>query len=211
MFLTILNHPVEGPGSIKEVLEERGFKVLERLATEIKGNETFDGLIVMGGPMGVYESDRYPYLNVEMTLIRRAITSGKPVLGVCLGSQLISAALGGSVSRGEFGEELGVYKVYLLEDLRDVLGPSIEVFQMHGDTFTLPKGGKLLAYSEKYFQAFRVGTALGLQFHLEVNRKIVSQWIEYYKINRQFDREVDDERLRRSSEKVISYWLSSVS
>ncbi|MEM3277163.1 MAG: GMP synthase, partial [Metallosphaera sp.] len=109
------------------------------------------------------------------------------------------------------GEELGVYKVYLLEDLREVLGPSIEVFQMHGDTFTLPKGGKLLAYSEKYFQAFRVGTALGLQFHLEVNRKIVSQWIEYYKINRQFDREVDDERLRRSSEKVISYWLSSVS
>ncbi|AEB94987.1 glutamine amidotransferase class-I [Metallosphaera cuprina Ar-4] len=202
---------MEGPGSIKEVLEERGFKVLERLATEIKGNETFDGLIVMGGPMGVYESDRYPYLNVEMTLIRRAITSGKPVLGVCLGSQLISAALGGSVSRGEFGEELGVYKVYLLEDLREVLGPSIEVFQMHGDTFTLPKGGKLLAYSEKYFQAFRVGTALGLQFHLEVNRKIVSQWIEYYKINRQFDREVDDERLRRSSEKVISYWLSSVS
>lgn len=102
MFLGIINYPIEGLGYIKEILEEKGYKVVEKLATQLSENEEFEGLVIMGGPMGVYESDKYPYLKSEMTLIRKAVNEGKPVLGVCLGSQLLSASLGGSVKKRSF-------------------------------------------------------------------------------------------------------------
>jgi GMP synthase-like glutamine amidotransferase len=156
MFLAIINHPVERLGNIKDILNEKGYDVKEKLALEIKGNEEFDGLIIMGGPMSVYENDKYPFLNLEVGLIRKALQKGKPVLGICLGAQLLSASLGGEVRKGAFGEEIGIYRVRLLEEFREILGEEIEVFQWHGDTFTLPQGSKLLAYNEKYFQAFRI-------------------------------------------------------
>jgi len=94
MFLSIINYPIEGLGSIKEILEDKGYNVKEVLATQLSGNEDFDGLIIMGGPMGVYEADKYPFLKVEMELIRKAVSENKPVLGICLGSQLLSAFSG---------------------------------------------------------------------------------------------------------------------
>jgi GMP synthase-like glutamine amidotransferase len=210
MFLAIINHPVERLGNIKDILNEKGYDVKEKLALEIKGNEEFDGLIIMGGPMSVYENDKYPFLNLEVGLIRKALQKGKPVLGICLGAQLLSASLGGEVRKGAFGEEIGIYRVRLLEEFREILGEEIEVFQWHGDTFTLPQGSKLLAYNEKYFQAFRIGSALGIQFHVEVDSRMIREWIDAYGGDKAIVSKVreKEEIFRIISEKIISHWLT---
>lgn len=210
MFLGIINYPIEGLGYIKDILTEKGFEVKEKLATNINEKENYDGLIVMGGPMGVYETDRYRFLEIEMKLIRNSIENDKPVLGICLGSQLISASLGGEVKPGQFGKEIGLYEIYLLEDFRSLLGNSAKVFQWHGDTFTLPKGSKLLAYSEKYFQAFKYKKALALQFHVEVNSKIIEKWVDEYGGNNKLIEEVkeNEEGFRKIAEKIINFWLA---
>jgi GMP synthase-like glutamine amidotransferase len=210
MFLAIINHPVERLGNIKDILNEKGYDVKEKLALEIKGNEEFDGLIIMGGPMSVYENDKYPFLNLEVGLIRKALQEGKPVLGICLGAQLLSASLGGEVRKGAFGEEIGIYRVRLLEEFREILGEEIEVFQWHGDTFTLPQGSKLLAYNEKYFQAFRIGSALGIQFHVEVDSRMIREWIDAYGGDKAIVSKVreKEEIFRIISEKIISHWLT---
>ncbi|MCQ4336521.1 MAG: type 1 glutamine amidotransferase [Sulfolobales archaeon] len=205
--LGVLNHPIEGLGTLAEILSERGFRVREELAANLKGNESFDVLVIMGGPMGVYEADRYPFLYAEMELIRKAKREGKRVLGVCLGSQLISKSLGDEVTKGPFGPEIGVSKVRLLPKLGD---KEIEVFQWHGDTFTLPPSSELLAYSEKYFQAFRVGKVLALQFHLEVDAKMVSKWVQEYGGNPGLVQEVKEkeEAFRKNLEFIVNWWLN---
>ena len=209
MFLGVINYPIEGLGSIKEILEEKGYKVKEVLATQLSGNENFDGLIIMGGPMGVYEADKYPFLKVEMELIRKAVSENKPVLGICLGSQLLSASLGGIVKKGNFGEEIGIYTIKTVNDFK-FLGDEIKVFQWHGDTFTLPSNATLLAYNEKYFQAFKVKKALGLQFHVEINSKMVSEWIKEYGGDTRLIEEVkeNEDELKKNAEKILSYFLS---
>lgn len=209
MFLAVINYPIEGLGSIKEILEDKGYKVKEVLAIQLSGNEDFDGLIIMGGPIGVYEADKYAFLKVEMELIRKAVSENKPVLGICLGSQLLSASLGGIVKKGNFGEEIGIYTVKTVNDFK-FLGDEIKVFQWHGDTFTLPSNATLLAYNEKYFQAFKVKKALGLQFHVEINSKMVSEWIKEYGGDTKLIEEVKEREseLRENAEKILSYFLS---
>lgn len=141
------------------------------------------GLIVLGGPMNVYETDRYPFLAVEERAIVDAIGAGKPVLGICLGAQLIAKALGASVyPAGE--KEIGWHEIRLTEEgMRDGLlrglSPCETVFQWHGDTFDLPLGAVCLAESQVCRnQAFRFGGSVyGLQFHLEVTAEMVSSWL----------------------------------
>ncbi len=200
MYLVVKNHPIEGPGTLVDFLED---KVVEVMAWEDYPKD-FDGLIIMGGPMGVYEAERYPFLYKEMELIRESLRAGKRVLGVCLGSQLISKALGGEVVKGHFGPEIGVSTVKFLNGLGER-----KVFQWHGDTFTLPQGSTLLAYSEKYFQAFTLGRALALQFHVEVEPKMVEKWVEEYggekKVVEEL-REVEDEVHQLAGE-LVKFWL----
>src|SRR5262249_22554762 len=118
------------------------------------------GLIVMGGPMGVYEADRYPFLRQEMALIERAVGDGKPVLGVCLGSQLLAAALGADVYKGP-QKEIGWYPITLSEaGARDRLLAGVPRtfigYSWHGDVFAVPPGATGLASSElTACQAFR--------------------------------------------------------
>ena len=132
-----------------------------------------EGLVVMGGPMGVYETDKYPFLAHECRLIAELIRRERPVLGVCLGAQLLARALGARVFPGH-GPEIGFGSVELTkEGKEDPLfgpsGPSFPVFHWHGDTFELPEGATLLASSTQYpHQAFRFGDyAYALQFHIE--------------------------------------------
>ena len=138
-----------------------------------------DGIVSMGGPQSAAEQAKYPYLAREITLLRAALKAGTPVLGVCLGAQLLAAALGAAVTKNP-QKEIGWYPL-MRESGADgdpIFAPfeSTEtVFQWHGDTFSLPKGAVRLASSPLCReQAFRHGeTAYGLQFHVEVTEPIV--------------------------------------
>lgn len=146
----------------------------------------WDALIVLGGPMAVYEMEEKPFLRDELELLRVAIELDFPVLGICLGSQLIAAAAGVPVYAGPM-KEIGWGKVQLTatasEDvLFSGLPTEVPVFQLHGDTFDLPEGAVLLATNAAYpNQAFRLGSRVyGVQFHIEVTDKLVEDWVSVY-------------------------------
>lgn len=144
------------------------------------------GLVVLGGPMGVYETDRHPHLEEEIRLISDALERGVPVLGVCLGSQLLARALGAEVRPGR-AKELGWGEVKATEEafydpLFGSLGESFTAFHWHGDVFELPEGAVLLASSGPTpAQAFRFGErAYGLLFHLEVEERLVRRMLDAF-------------------------------
>jgi GMP synthase (glutamine-hydrolysing) len=138
------------------------------------------GLIVMGGGETAYKLDRYPYLRDEIHLIENALAEGKPVLGICLGSQLLAAALGANVRRGD-QREIGWYPVRLndagVDDrLMGGLAREFMAAHWHSDTFDLPAGATALASSDiTEIQAFRHGNnAYGIQFHAEMTHEILA-------------------------------------
>jgi GMP synthase-like glutamine amidotransferase len=180
--------PYEGPGLIAAAASRRGLDL--RLCHPYRGEslpspEELDGLVVMGGPMGVHDTAEHPYLAREVELIAAIVHAGGPVLGVCLGAQLIAHALGARVYRGQQAE-IGCGAVSLTgagrEDL--VLGSTgaatLPVVHWHEETFALPAHTTLLASSSLFpHQAFRVGAhAYGLQFHVEVERELARAWRE---------------------------------
>jgi GMP synthase (glutamine-hydrolysing) len=178
----------EGPGAIATEARERGIRLEIRrmdMGNSVPDADDIDGLIVMGGPMGVYEADKYRFLNDELLLIANMVYSRKPVLGVCLGAQLLAAALGARVYKGP-AEEIGFGDVNLeKEALGDpvfsVLANPLPVLHWHGDTFDLPQAAVLLAGNGNYaHQAFRYGgSAYGLQFHPELDARIWEAWKRY--------------------------------
>ncbi len=140
------------------------------------GNATH--LVFLGGPMSVNDEREFPWLKEEKELIRKAVKSGIPVLGLCLGAQLIASAHGGTVYR--FVKETGWCPVHTAPDCTGVFAifpDSFHVFQMHGETFHLPVGGKLQCRGDTVpHQGFRLGSALGLQFHLEMTESMILDW-----------------------------------
>jgi GMP synthase (glutamine-hydrolysing) len=173
--LVVQHVAVEQPGVIGDVLRRRG------VATRLVGPDDAlpqdaardaSGIVVLGGPMGVYEADRHPRLREEIAMLERAVAAGKPVLGICLGSQLLAAALGARVYRGQ-RKELGWLDVTLRPAAREdpllSTAPSrFRALHWHGDVFDLPAGAQHLASSEQTLhQAFARGRAWGLLFHLE--------------------------------------------
>lgn len=165
----------EGIAGYREPIEAAGYAV-DRVAAHHAvrvGLDTLspDLLVVMGGPMGVYDTDRFPWLTDEIAVIRRRLAAGRPTLGICLGSQLIAAALGADVRKGP-AREIGFAPIVLTDMGR--VGPlrhldGVDMLHWHGDTFDLPDGAELLATTARYAQAFAVGrTVLALQFHAEM-------------------------------------------
>jgi GMP synthase (glutamine-hydrolysing) len=185
----VLRHvPHESLGSLEEYLARAGvgWRYLDWFTPE-SASASFDpaewaALVVLGGPMNVDEIDRYPFLKTEVAWLQRALAAELPVLGICLGSQLLAKALGARVYANRV-KEIGWYSVETTDaatDDRLFAGSSRRetVFQWHGDTFDLPPGAVQLARGQACEQqAFRQGTAHGLQFHVEVTPAIVEQWL----------------------------------
>lgn len=184
----VLQHtPSENLGTIEDSLRghQIGFEYIETYAgksvpTDLAGKA---GLIIMGGPMGVYEQAQFPFLPDELRLIESTLAQEKPILGVCLGSQLLASALGAEVKPGA-KKELGWHAVTLSEAAsRDALfaGVSTEIwaFHWHGDVFSLPRQAVGLASSKQtVHQAFRYGqNAYGILFHMEVTQAQISQML----------------------------------
>jgi len=178
----------EGLGLLADGLEDH------RLAVRVvrtwrgepvpRGAASAPAVIILGGPMGVDETDRYPHLADEIALAADTLWRDLPILGVCLGSQILAAAAGSRVYRGP-SQEIGWHPVTLNDDgLRDpVLGAlpaEAMVYHWHGDTFDLPPGATRLASSSLYEnQAFRIGRrAYGVQFHPEITVEMVDDWVE---------------------------------
>ncbi|RBP97416.1 GMP synthase [Bifidobacterium aemilianum] len=181
----IMQHaPWEKPGRILENLEDLDLPTLTLNVAKCKKPDLPDlsqisGLVVMGGPMGPEDIDAFPGLQAEKKLIRSVIKAEMPVLGVCLGQQLISTALGGKVIHGK-ELKVGFRPVKSTEKNDYFAGWSKQqpVLQWHQDSVSLPKGAQLLAKSQHIEnQAFRIGTALGLLFHLEVTATLLDEWL----------------------------------
>jgi len=185
--LVIQNARCEHLGTLQSMFENDDFKIDSLIAVDgdnLPNNvDGYNALVILGGPAGVYENHRY--LRDEEKLIKDAMSKNMPTLGICLGSQLIASAAGGRVYKGP-RKEIGWYTVELTNDgMNDIfkgLKKNTTVFQWHGDTYDLPNGTVTLAKSEHYpVQAFRVGSAVGIQFHLEVSKDMVMDWIEQYR------------------------------
>ncbi|RIK77334.1 MAG: amidotransferase [Planctomycetota bacterium] len=180
--------PFEGPGYLAVWAEERGYRwacsaMWENPALPASGE--FDGLIVLGGPMNVYEDAKYPWLAQEKEFIARAISDRKPVLGVCLGAQLLAVVLGGAVT-GMFDKEIGWFPVELTRAGRDCslfrgFPEEFMVFHWHGDAFSIPPQTVHVAQSDACDeQAFVYDDrVVGLQFHLETNEQSIAALIEH--------------------------------
>lgn len=166
--------PFEGLGNIETWLEAAGWEITGTrfyAAAELPDLKAIDLLVVMGGPMSVNDEEEFPWLVAEKRFIRAAIESGKPVLGICLGAQLIASALGARVYRNSV-KEIGWFPVegVVASDASLLKFPAATtVFHWHGETFDLPSGATLLARSAGCEnQAFQVGrSVIALQFHLE--------------------------------------------
>ncbi len=184
--LLVLQHiACEHPGVFSDVMSERG---VEPLAVELDQGEAlpdwrrFDAVLAMGGPMGAGDEADHPWLADEKRLVREAVEAGRPFLGICLGVQLLAAALGARVYDAE-PAEVGLLEVELTEAGGvDPLFAGIEqplvTLQWHGDTFDLPADAVHLARSPHAAnQAFRWGeSAYGVQFHLEVTGEMAREW-----------------------------------
>jgi GMP synthase (glutamine-hydrolysing) len=177
----------EDLGLLAPVLDEAGWDSSYRMAaTDDLGDasvEQAELLVVLGGPMGVYETDTYPYLAREIGLLERRLAKDQPTLGICLGSQLMAKALGSRVFPGPT-KEIGWGPVTLTAQgrascLQPLADPGANVLHWHGDTFDLPAGAIRLALNSLYEnQAFAFGKrALALQFHLETGPKALEKWI----------------------------------
>lgn len=178
----------EGPGYLGEVMSERGIDY--QLACIDEGHtvpaslDDVSGLVFMGGSMSV--NDPLDWIGQEVDLIKRARAQGLPMLGLCLGGQLLSKAYGAKIVAGENGQEIGWHDVERIDSMNDGdwladLPTRMPAFHWHGETFDLPEGAQLLLSSDCYHnQAWAYGNTLALQCHPEMTANMVREWTQVY-------------------------------
>jgi len=189
----VLSHVAfENLGSLAAPLRERGFAIetvdVTTAQFPLEQAESCDLLVAMGGPIGVYDSAEYPFLTDEIACIAARLKARRPTLGICLGAQLMAAALGARVYHGRNGAEIGWAPIQAAdrgdphtqtpEWFAPLLAPGLALLHWHGDTFDQPANSLHLAKTEKYAnQAFAIDSfALGLQFHPEVSASALERW-----------------------------------
>jgi len=192
MKVIIIKHiDIEGPGTIGDFLDSSGipYQVIDVFNGEPLPDSLSDtsAVIVLGGPMNVYEEEKYPFLKHEDKFLKKVIEAELPTLGFCLGAQLIAKAKGAIVRKAS-QKEIGWFKISLNENgsndpLFQGFSRDVDVFQWHGDTFDIPYGAVKLAASELCSnQAYRISNNIyGLQFHVEVTEEMIYQWLDAYK------------------------------
>jgi GMP synthase (glutamine-hydrolysing) len=188
MRATVFRHTnFEGLGSVSQALEKAGvdYRFIDTFREDFEDfdPDTSEILIVLGGAMGVYQADDYPFLYDEMKHIEKRIEKDLPVLGICLGAQMMAKVLGSEVYPGDPGGERGWFNLDITEDglstpVNHFCKTQTKMVCWHGDTFDIPKGAKRLASSEMYEnQAFSLSeNILGVQFHPEATPHILHNW-----------------------------------
>jgi len=215
----VLQHaPHEGPGLLAGLITGAGHD-MEVVCLDDGGvlpaPSDAGAVVVMGGAMGVHDTDRFPWLAAERAWIAEVVEVGAPVLGICLGAQLLAAALGAEVTTGP-APEIGVGEVELTaEGRRDAVlggeGGHLPALHWHGDTFSIPDGAVHLATSDRYRnQAFRYGRAVyGLQFHLEVDDALAEAWRPEFPPGVDLDRGRD--RVEAAGRRVLGRFVTLAS
>ena len=178
--LVIQNTRIEEIGYLGELLNNDGFVIhLVNAKHEKLPEKNYSLLVILGAPESA--NDNLPYLQAEQRLIKKTVDADIPVLGICLGSQLIAKTFGGKVYRGP-KKEIGFYHDLRIDNNSKLFSGftnPFTVFHWHGDTFDLPEKAVRLVHSENYQnQAFQIASAVGLQFHLEVNEEMVNLWLD---------------------------------
>ncbi|HEY7390244.1 MAG TPA: type 1 glutamine amidotransferase [Bryobacteraceae bacterium] len=226
MRVVVFRHvPREGLGLIEPELRQRGIQIanadLYREGAVVPDTHDAAGLIFMGGPMSA--NDPLPYLEQEIRIVREAAGRRQPMLGVCLGSQLLAKALGAEVRRNPI-PEVGWFEVQLTDagasdPLLGAMNPTETVLQWHGDTFDLPKDAVWLARSERCpNQAFRISPNIyGFQFHLEVTPEMIAEWCaqdaqcgDARELEAPIDPSYNQERLAHLAAEVFGRWSDAL-
>ncbi len=193
--LLVLQHiEIEGPGLFEQLAEERNFKIkIIRLYKQDNIPQTKKGdlILIMGGPMGVKDigSERYPWLKLEINFIKRELEKKIPIIGVCLGAQLLASAAGGDIEVLKYGSppialpEIGWSQIFidkLDKDFQELFEDPFHVLHWHGDRILLPNKAELIASSTRCEeQFFRISDfAYGLQFHVETSSAMIDNWID---------------------------------
>ena len=210
--LLIQNTRIEGSGYLGELLKNDGFEITSVNAKHEPLPKTdFSMIVILGAPESV--NDDLPYLIEEQKLIKNSVDKNIPVLGICLGSQLIAKTFGASVYRGP-KTEIGFYhdlKIANNSELFSGMTNPFTVFHWHGDIFDLPVDAVRLTSSEYYpNQAFQYKSAIGLQFHLEVNEEMVNLWLDNTEEKLQKIPYIDPQKIRSEINENISIVKSNM-
>ncbi len=210
--LLVQNTRIEGSGYLGELLQKDGFDITSVNAKHEKlPDKDFSLVVILGAPESA--NDDLPYLQAEQQLIKKLVEKNTPVLGICLGSQLIAKTFGAKVFSGP-KKEIGFYNDLQISNNSEFFSGfdnPFTVFHWHGDTFDLPEGAIRLASSEHYpNQAFQYKSAVGLQFHLEVNEEMVNLWLDNTEEKLQKIPYIDPKKIRSDIDENISIVKSNM-
>ena len=223
--LILVHEHHEGAAIFADILDAKGFK--QEIVFAPKDNldnlnVEADLVMIMGGTMGVYEADQFPFINKELDFIKRRIAANRSILGICLGSQMMAAALGANVYKGKQGTEIGWHDIKVSADGMKTPAHHLDgaMFHWHGDTFDLPQGAKLLASSAQYpNQIFSYGeNALAIQCHPEVKADDLEGWFAFFEKDMpaetiqklRLETKANISTLQSKSKMFFTEWLESV-